>query len=261
MEGRPQAELPGTLGNGVAMGPAKRFAPENRGFRQRTQVVNSIIERWPIVCGTGSFLEAHLVGRLALAGELPSLVGCGSNELEVWQLCQTLEQPGLVILSESVAADRGLALIQRLQGEPLGHRVLLLVQADSPVPLQPLLQLRHQGAPLAIVHVESFGTGVAIRALVALRAGRSYQDPRLRKSLPLAMVCELTPRETQTLQALGRGLGNKAIAAELGIASETVRDHVSALLRKLGVGNRTEAVGKAMGMGLIQHLFAVPPHL
>ena len=75
------------------------------------------------------------------------------------------------------------------------------------------------------------------------------------------MVCELTHRETQTLQALGRGLGNKAIAAELGIASETVRDHVSALLRKLGVGNRTEAVGKAMGMGLIHHLFAVPPHL
>jgi len=230
-----------------------RFGPANQGFRRRTQVVNSIIDRWPIVCGTGSLLEAHLVGRLALARELPSLVGCAISEAEVWQLCQTLEQPGLVILSDSVAVDRGLALIQRLQGERLGHRVLLLVQADGPVPLQPLLQLRHQGAPLAMVHVESFGSGVGIRALVALRAGRSYQDPRLRKSLPLAMLCELTPRESQTLQALGRGLGNKAIAAELGIASETVRDHVSALLRKLGVGNRTEAVGKAMGMGLIQH--------
>jgi hypothetical protein len=126
--GRPQAELPETFGNGVAMGSAKRFAPENRGFRERTQVVNSIIELWPIVCETGSLLEAHLVGRLALAGELPSLVGCAISEAEVWRLCQTLEQPGLVILSESVAVDRGLALIQRLQGERLGHRVLLLVQ-------------------------------------------------------------------------------------------------------------------------------------
>ena len=96
MIARPQAELPGTLGSGAAMGPAKRFAPENRGFRQRTEVVNSIIERWPIVCGTGSLLEAHLVGRLALAGELPSLVGCGINEEVVWQLYQTLEQPGVV---------------------------------------------------------------------------------------------------------------------------------------------------------------------
>ena len=73
----------GKPGDGSRMGPAKRFAPENRGFRQRTQVVNSIIERWPIVCGTGSLLEAHLLGRLALAGDLPTLAGCASNELEV----------------------------------------------------------------------------------------------------------------------------------------------------------------------------------
>lgn len=73
----------GKPGDGGRMGSAKRFAPENRGFRQRTQVVNSIIERWPIVCGTGSLLEAHLFGRLALAGDLPTLVGCASNELEV----------------------------------------------------------------------------------------------------------------------------------------------------------------------------------
>jgi len=148
-----------------------RFGPANQGFRQRTEVVNSIIERWPIVCGTGSLLEAHLVGRLALAGELPSLVGCAINEVEVWQLCQTLEQPGLVILSESVAVDRGMALIQRLQRERLGHRVLLLVQAPQHVPIQALIQFLHQGAPLAMVHVESFGTGVDIRALLALRAG------------------------------------------------------------------------------------------
>ncbi|MCX5937996.1 MAG: hypothetical protein NTW02_07300 [Cyanobium sp. LacPavin_0920_WC12_MAG_62_9] len=92
------------MGNGAAMGHAKRFAPENRGFRQCTQGVNSIIDRWPIVCGTGSLLEAHLVGRLALAGELPSLVGYAISEAEVWQLCQTLEQAGLVILSDSIAA-------------------------------------------------------------------------------------------------------------------------------------------------------------
>lgn len=46
---------------------------------------------------------------------------------------------------------------------------------------------------------------------------------------------------------------NKAIAAELGIEQETVRGHVSALLRKLGASNRTEAVGKAEGMGLIRY--------
>ena len=46
---------------------------------------------------------------------------------------------------------------------------------------------------VAKVHVESFGSGTAIRALVALRAGRSYTDPRLREALELAMFCDHRP--------------------------------------------------------------------
>jgi DNA-binding NarL/FixJ family response regulator len=183
-------------------------------------------------------------------------VGCGSNELEVWHLCQTLERQGLVILSDSIAADRGLALIKRLQRGKLGHRVLLLVQPGHRAPIQGLRQPRPLGAPLAMVHVESFGSGTAIRALVALRAGRSYLDPRLRELLQVAEVCKLSPRETQTLLGLGRGLSNKAIAVELGIKPEIVRDHVSVLLRKMGARNRTDAVGKDLAMGLIPNSIA-----
>ena len=90
--------------------------------------VNSIIEKWPLVCGTGSLLEAHLVGRLGLAEALPGLVGCGTNEQEVWQLSTKLERQGLVILSDSIAADRGVALIRRLRQSRFGQRVRLLAQ-------------------------------------------------------------------------------------------------------------------------------------
>lgn len=52
----------------------------------------------------------------------------------------------------------------------------------------------------------------------------------------------LTPREREVLGLLSKGLPNKAIANALGGCSEgTVRKHVSAILRKLGVNNRTEA--------------------
>lgn len=54
--------------------------------------------------------------------------------------------------------------------------------------------------------------GVGIRALLALRAGRSYVDPGLRHGLDSASGCQLTPRELQTLQGLARGLTNKVIA-------------------------------------------------
>ena len=51
----------------------------------------------------------------------------------------------------------------------------------------------------------------------------------------------LTRREAQVLEALARGLTNNEIAAELSITTGTVKDHLSAIYRKLGVATRTQA--------------------
>ena len=61
----------------------------------------------------------------------------------------------------------------------------------------------------------------------------------------------LTPREREVLELLAKGLQNKEIAAVLHIGERTVKFHVSALMRKLGAGNRTEAVALAAQQGLI----------
>ena len=62
----------------------------------------------------------------------------------------------------------------------------------------------------------------------------------------------LTSREQQVIELLARGLGNKQIAAQLGITERTVKFHVSAVFTKLGATNRTEAVTKAAHAGLIE---------
>src|SRR3954470_23058771 len=62
----------------------------------------------------------------------------------------------------------------------------------------------------------------------------------------------LTPREQGVLEHLARGLGNKQIAAQLGISERTVKFHVSAVFTKLGATNRTEAVTRAAQAGLIE---------
>lgn len=62
----------------------------------------------------------------------------------------------------------------------------------------------------------------------------------------------LTPRERATLSLLARGLQNKEIAHELGVTERTAKFHVGAVLRKLGAGNRTEAVALAAQQGLVQ---------
>lgn len=68
---------------------------------------------------------------------------------------------------------------------------------------------------------------------------------------PDRVLPRLTLREEQVLALLMRGMQNKRIATHLGIASEgTVKQHVSSVLQKLKARNRTEAVVKAVVMGL-----------
>ena len=66
-----------------------------------------------------------------------------------------------------------------------------------------------------------------------------------------ALEIDLTPREQDVLDWLGRGLPNKLIAQELRITEATVKFHVSAVYAKLGAASRAEAITKAARLGLI----------
>jgi DNA-binding NarL/FixJ family response regulator len=132
------------------------------------------------------------------------------------------------------------------------------------------------GAPvLALVPDESAGEGALLAGargllfrdvapatlLAALRAvarGLSVFDPALsalrtpaRASASTAAPESLTPREREVLALLAEGLSNKAIAERLDISEHTAKFHVNAVLAKLGVQRRTEAVVRAARMGLV----------
>ncbi|MEU0571144.1 response regulator transcription factor [Nonomuraea sp. NPDC005983] len=71
-------------------------------------------------------------------------------------------------------------------------------------------------------------------------------------SAPVARPERLTPRESQVLERVARGLSNAEISEALGISTPTVKDHVSAILAKLGVRDRLHATIYAYESGLVR---------
>ena len=89
-------------------------------------------------------------------------------------------------------------------------------------------------------------------ALSAPAAGSDERDAAQR-------LRELTPQQLRVLQMLGSGLLNKQIGYELNVSEATVKAHVTAILRKLGANNRTQAVLIAGRLALDPGMIVLPP--
>ena len=84
-----------------------------------------------------------------------------------------------------------------------------------------------------------------------LASATDRQAPARSAAGPEALPVPLTERELDVLQALARGLSNREIAGHLVITEGTVKNHVSNLIEKMGVRDRTQAVLKGQELGLI----------
>ena len=102
--------------------------------------------------------------------------------------------------------------------------------------------------------VEAAGAGYGLLDAAALEqlaaqpaaAGAVGMAPPLRAAAPT-----LTPRELEVLGLMAQGLANRAIAARLSISAHTAKTHVAAVLAKLGVASRAEAVMAGVRQGMV----------
>ncbi len=91
-----------------------------------------------------------------------------------------------------------------------------------------------------------------VEAIMTVHRGMRYLPPIARDRLAeRTSLVDLTPREHEVLTCIARGLSNRDIAEQLRIAEKTVRIHVSSVLDKMGVRDRTQAAIYAIQRGLV----------
>jgi two-component system, NarL family, response regulator YdfI len=112
-------------------------------------------------------------------------------------------------------------------------------------------------AGLVVLHADVIGTPVTTSAAARreLAEGSALDDAAPARSRPKAArgdeTQDLTTREMEVLHMLAEGLGNKQIAARLGISDHTVKFHVASIFSKLHASTRTEAVMLGARKGLV----------
>jgi DNA-binding NarL/FixJ family response regulator len=153
----------------------------------------------------------------------------------------------------------GIEATRQLTGGP-GPRVLILTTFDLDQYVYDALCAGASGFLLKDVTAERLFDAVRViaagEALLAPAVTRRLisEFARLRPrpdGAPAAPLGTLTPRETQVLRLVAEGLSNPEIAARLVVTEETVKTHVSRMLSKLGLRDRTQAVVTAYESGLV----------
>ena len=164
-------------------------------------------------------------------------------------------RPDVVLLDLAMPGVDGIAALPRLREAAPGARVIVLTSFGEDERL--FAALRAGAAGFLLKDVEP---AELVRAIRTAHAGQSPLSPAVAARVVEEVVHparragpadELTPRELEVLRLIAGGRSNKRIALELGVAEKTVKTHVSHLLAKLGLSDRTQAALYAVREGLV----------
>ena len=201
-------------------------------------------------------VDDHPIVRDGLAAVLETqadfaVVGQAGDGAEGVAVVRAL-RPDVVLLDLEMPGLDGVQALHAMQADPPGVRALVFTAFDTDERIIAAVQAGAQGYLLKGAPREEL-----FRAIRVVAAGGSLLQPAVaaklirRLAAPPSTIEPLTEREGEVLGLLAQGLQNKEIAARLQISERTVKFHVSAILTKLGAGNRTEAVHMAGQHGLL----------
>ena len=187
-----------------------------------------------------------------------AVVGTAANGAEAVDVCRR-ERPDVALVDIRMPLLDGIEATRQLTADPSGPRVIILTTFDLDEYVYDALAAGASGFLLKDVAAEDLLSAVRVvaageamlapsvtRRLIA-EVGRLRPSP-VRSSADLD---RLTARELEILSMVAGGLSNAEIAARLTISDETVKTHVSRILVKLGLRDRTQAVVYAYETGIV----------
>jgi len=161
----------------------------------------------------------------------------------------------LVLLDLSMPGVQGFSGLIQLRSQHPDVPVVIVSATEDPFVIRRALDFGASGFIPKSLETERIGE--AIRKVLAgdvwVPAEIDLGGPEDRETTDLVRrVATLTPQQVRVLTMLSEGLLNKQIAYELGVSEATVKAHVSAILQKLNVESRTQAVIAASKIGATQ---------
>lgn len=196
-------------------------------------------------------VDDHFMVRLGLCASLNAepdmrvVAEAGTGEEAIKSYRQY--RPSLVLMDVRLPGMSGIDAAAAILGEFPGASILMLSTHASEEEIYRSLQTGAIGYVLKNVIREQL-----LQAIRQVCGGARYIDPAVASVLAARVAHRsLTSRELEVLQMVVKGLSNKEIAAALDIAEVTVKLHVSHVLEKLDVKDRTQAATEALKRGII----------
>jgi DNA-binding NarL/FixJ family response regulator len=196
---------------------------------------------------------------------IPDIVVAGVSEIQDGVLTVIDNMPpDVALLDIDGSSENGLALARKIKQH--SPSIAIVVLASNPNDEQLFEVLKGQAASYLNKETTAeqlvdtirrvfrgehpINESLTTRPKVAEQVLLQFQELS-RRTEAEAFISPLTPREMEILKYIGQGYLNKQIAVELKISEQTIKNHVTSILRKLNANARTEAVVLALKQGLI----------
>lgn len=181
---------------------------------------------------------------IAGLGDVSSVLEAGDFE-SVKALVAAHDDIDIVLLDLSMPGASGLSGLISLRGIHATVPVVIVSAHDDPETIRRALELGASGFISKSASMDDIRSAIEAVLSGEITAPGDIdlgveRDPEI--SDLIKRLQSLTPQQTRVLGMLAEGLLNKQIAYELGVSEATIKAHVSAILQKLGVESRTQAV-------------------